>query len=423
MIVLIAGIEAGILSQQANGSLAFAYKDNYQGVPLSIAMPLANRIYDDKVVRPYLFGLLPDELSVRRDIANRYSVSANNPFALLTHIGFDCPGAVQICPASSLNTLFETSEELFPLTESAIAQRLREGRTKESASWINSHEHWSLGGAQSKFALRMIDEKWFSCGGSAATTHIFKPGIPSLIYQALNEYLCMKLARECGVSCAEVSYQFFEDEPAIIVKRYDRILLPSLNVVRIHQEDFCQALGILPENKYPQYGGPSSRDVVNVLSTLESRRVECLVKFTQMLFFNYLIGATDAHAKNFSLLYGVKEEITLAPLYDVASGFPYCGDNRTKLKLAMGIGGETVIGKVGKSALAAYSSMAACEEAGLDEAFCWDIMGQLAVKIPSALDKVLNKACEEKLHGAEELGERLMQPISRLCESMLSKSN
>jgi serine/threonine-protein kinase HipA len=153
-------------------------------------MPLSTRIYHDKVVRPYLWGLLPEDPAVRRSVAARATISPNNPFALLGVIGLDCPGAVQFCVP---NYEIPHEEQLTPLSNAKIAHRLSNGRTVQP-QWITESEHWSLGGQQNKFALRKQNGKWFSCEGSAATNHIFKSGVQGLAHQALNEYVCMKLA-------------------------------------------------------------------------------------------------------------------------------------------------------------------------------------------------------------------------------------
>ena len=254
--VLIAGKHAGTLSQDGAGSLSFAYERDYRGVPLSSSMPLSTRPYRDKAVLPYLWGLLPEDPAVRRRVAADAGISPNNPFALLGVIGLDCPGAVQFVPRGSDAC---RDERLVAVSDAEIARRLATGR-QDGAGWIANNEHWSLGGQQSKFALRRMDGRWYSCEGSAATTHILKSGVRGLAHQALNEYVCMRLAKSLDVPAASVEYLEFEGEggvePAIVIERYDR-LVEGDNVTRLHQEDLCQALGCLPDNKYTMYGGPS----------------------------------------------------------------------------------------------------------------------------------------------------------------------
>lgn len=244
--VLIAGKLAGTLSQDGAGSLSFAYERGYRGVPLSSSMPLSTRPYRDKVVLPYLWGLLPEDPAARRHVAADAGISPNNPFALLGVIGLDCPGAVQFVPQGSDAY---RDERLVAVSDAEIARRLAMGR-QDDAGWIASNEHWSLGGQQSKFALRRMDGRWYSCEGSEATTNIPKSGVRGLAHQALNEYVCMRLATSLDVPAASVEYLEFEGEsgmePAIVIERYDR-LVEGHNVTRLHQEDLCQTLGCLPD--------------------------------------------------------------------------------------------------------------------------------------------------------------------------------
>lgn len=410
--VIIAGTVAGEVEQHESGQLTFAYKEGYSGAPLSSAMPIGNRPFGDKQVRPYLFGLLPDDPQVRRNAALEYGVSGNNPFALLTYFGLDCPGAVQFCPPDTVADAIERPGSTTPVDDATIALRLKVGRTRPGASWAAPTESWSLGGQQSKFALRLVDGAWHSCQGSAATTHIFKCGISRLMYQALNEYVCMKLAKACDLPVAEVDYRLFEDEPAIIVTRYDRIRSADGSVTRFHQEDFCQALGVLPENKYPEYGGPAAIDIVRVLKGTGRYATDNLTRFASMLFFNYLVGAPDAHAKNYSLLIAGDGGMRLAPLYDVASVLPYMAPHE-QYRMAMSIGGENRFGFVGLGAVERFAEMS-----GLPVEGCVELMRALARMIPERFADVMNR--EKSIPGIDELREHWEAPLNDLCDKTLS---
>ena len=143
---------------------------------------------------PYLFGLLPDSEDQRKAIAAEFNVRPNNPVALLSHIGLDCPGGVQ-----------------FYAKEDADAVLHRAG------------DYRPLGGNQGKFALAFINGRWCECMGSSPTTHIFKNGVNGFKLEALNEFVCMKSAQRAGIATANVEYRMFEDEPTLIVERYDRV--------------------------------------------------------------------------------------------------------------------------------------------------------------------------------------------------------
>lgn len=244
-----------------------------------------------------------------------------------------------------------------------IAHRLRRGRRNRAARWETDKERWSLGGQQAKFVLRREGQEWFSCEGAAATTHILKPGIAELKLSALNEYICLKLARACGLSACEVDYLVFDEEPAIVTTRYDRLRDDEDRVRRLHQEDFCQVLGVLPSQKYPEDGGPGARDIVEVCKRTGAPAADNIARYTDMLFFNYLIGAPDAHAKNYSLLLG-RADAYLAPLYDVASLLPYA-ERPFDIKLAQGIAGENRMGRLSARRLAKFSDACGLGEFGL----------------------------------------------------------
>ena len=368
--VIICGTPAATLHQDATGLPSLRYDETYAGTPLSLTMPVSNRVYRHDIVRPYLFGLLPDDERQRRAIASEHGVSANNPVALLDHIGLDCPGGVQFCRPERLGAALAREGDYRPLSEHEIAAKLASLRSSADATWMGTGESWSLGGNQGKFALAWHDGAWCECLGSSPTTHIFKNGVAGYRLEALDEYVCMKCAQACGIAAANVDYRVFENQPALIVTRYDRALNAAGDVIRLHQEDLCQALGVMPNMKYTSDGGPTTHDVLNLLSTT-SHPTENLIAFTQMLFFNYLVGAPDAHAKNYSLLLGNNGETLLAPLYDVASGLPYGGPKDTT-RLAMAIGGENRVGHVGKGAIRRYARE--LEPAGLTEEICRAIM-------------------------------------------------
>lgn len=409
---IIAGEVAGRLVQGRGGALSFVYEPSYAGPPLSLVMPIANRTYGDATVRPYLFGLLPDSAEVRGAVGREYGVSGNNPFALLAHIGRDCPGAVQICPEDEVEATLASEGRLESVPDEQIAQRLALARQDEGAGWETQHEHWSIGGQQSKFALRLKEGKWYSCHGASATTHIIKPGIGGLNYEALNEFLCLRAAAGCGIAASHVEYRLFEAEPAIVVARYDRLETPDGVVHRLHQEDLCQALGVLPENKYTENGGPSAPDIITLLKRSGGHADRNVRTFVEMLFFNYLIGAPDAHAKNYSVLLDRSDAI-LAPLYDVASMVPYA-QRVWDIKLAMGIAGENRVGMLSSRRLARFARQCGTDECGLT---CLEMEGMLASlcqRVPRAFEHVVGESAS--IPGVDELAERLLPGIKTLCE-------
>lgn len=417
LIVIIAGKRAGRVEQRADGSLIFSYDTGYPGPPLSLSMPISNRSFGDKVVRPYLMGLLPDSADARLSLGRALGVPGGNPFALLSHMGLDCPGAVQLCAESSLSEVLGSEGTLRPITDAEIAERLAAGRGPAAARWTTEHERWSLGGQQSKFALRREGGSWYSCEGAAATTHILKPGIPDLAHEALNEFVCSKLALACGIPAAEAEHHVFEGEPAIVVTRYDRVRDADGRVVRLHQEDLCQSLCVLPENKYPEEGGPSAKDVLGLLRRTGSPAASNSERFIRMLFFNYLIAAPDAHAKNYSLLLD-RNAAYLAPLYDVASMLPYT-DRPFDVKTAMSVAGENRVGRLSARRLSRFAEANGLDAMGFDGMKLAEMLAELAEAIPSRLDGVLTDYGH--IPGIDALGERMLSKVSVLCERSLAR--
>lgn len=415
---LICGKPAGTLWQDEAGLPHFRYDEDYRGIPLSLAMPLSNRPYNQQVIRPYLFGLLPDSEFQRRAIADEFEIRPNNPVTMLSCIGLDCPGGVQFCPANRVEEVLRRPTHYEPVDDHAIALRLKSLRTDEDASWLGEDERWSLGGNQGKFALAWHDGRWCSAHGAAPTTHIFKNGVIGFKLQALNEYACMKIAERAGVATAEVNYRFFEDEPALIVKRYDRIFLEDGTAMRIHQEDCCQALGYMPDQKYAADGGPGARDLVRLFART-NRADFNVASFTYMLFFNYLIGGTDAHAKNYSLMLAEGGSAIIAPMYDVASGLAY-DSIRRKGRLAMGIGGENRFGRVGSGALKRYAEAAQQAGAQISYETCLTFMTDLAQEIPVSLAVVFDEMSAAGMPGTGELRERVEGPITENCRQTLA---
>ncbi len=227
------------------------------------------------------------------------------------------------------------------LDEAAVAAKLRDLRS-DASGWlgVDFTGQWSLAGAQAKTALRFESGRWGETSGAAATTHILKPAVTGLDDHDLNEHLCLAAARAAGLPSVLTHIEHFEDQSAVVVERYDRAWIDG-EVERIHQEDCCQALGVAPDSKYEADGGPSAHGLLQLLGDVVSPEFveRARERLIDALAWNWIIGGTDAHAKNYSLVLR-GGEVRLAPLYDVASALPYPGVHIPKLKLAMKVGGE-----------------------------------------------------------------------------------
>jgi serine/threonine-protein kinase HipA len=237
------------------------------------------------------------------------------------------------------------NDDLPEVSDAAIAARLRDLRTTGEASWTLPEEHWSLPGQQAKIALARLRDGWHEAHGSAATTHIIKPGIGRLHHQALVEHATMRAAAACGLAVANTEFVYFGEEPAIVVERYDRLVLEDDTVVRLHQEDLCSAAGRLPSRKYESDGGPGLRDMVRTVNQVATDRAAAVRAVGDFVAFNYVSGSPDGHAKNISLLL-LPHETRMAPLYDLATGLPYDSKNPEFRQVAVGIGGRRKFGQV-----------------------------------------------------------------------------
>ncbi|SNQ47150.1 HipA [Frankia canadensis] len=326
----------------------FTYEPSYLAtgsVPLGVRMALASSAYRGSVVRAFLEGVLPEDPRTRQRWGGLLGVAPDDTLAILAQMGWDCPGAVQFCLPDAVDEMRSRGGETRPVSDEDIAGRIRALRTEDAASWTLPDEHWSLPGQQSKFALAKLPTGWYEAHGSAATTHVIKPGIGRLHHQALVEHATMRAARALGLDVAHTEFTYFgSDEPAIVIERYDRLVLDDQAVVRLHQEDFCSASGRLPTKKYEAHGGPGLRDLVRIVQQNARDRAAGRAALGAFVAFNYVAGAPDGHAKNISLLL-LPEDIRVAPLYDLATSLPYSGDAGLR-EVAIGIGGRRKFGQV-----------------------------------------------------------------------------
>ncbi|WP_328331006.1 type II toxin-antitoxin system HipA family toxin [Kribbella sp. NBC_00382] len=348
LLLLLGKDVAGTVSRTSTGSLAFAYDSSYitkePATPVSVSMSLQLALHTDSQISPWLWGLLPDNDAVLNRWAREFQVSARSPFALLsTPLGEDCPGAVRLIPPNRLEAIRADSPTLADiewLTEAQVAQRLRDLKT-DATAWLGSGGtgRFSLAGAQAKTALFRDGQRWGQPQGALATSHILKPAITGLDDHDLNEHLCLSAMRTAGLRAVRTWIERFEDQSAIVVRRYDRAIQGD-EQIRTHQEDLCQALSVHPENKYQNQGGPGPREIADLFrrSMSPAAALEATGHFLDALVWNWVIAGTDAHAKNYSLLLSGRD-LRLAPFYDVASALPY-DIAEQKLRLAMKFGGD-----------------------------------------------------------------------------------
>lgn len=341
------GRRAGTI-RRARERITLTYDPDYLAdpgaTPLSLSMPLADATYSAKPVLAYLRGLLPDHREVRERWASGLGLASGDILDLVAAIGADVAGAAVFAVPDGLDAVLARDGATVPVDEAGIAGRLRQLREDDGA-WHEEDEHWSLAGGQGKFTLVETGPgRWGLATGAAASTHIVKPGIARIRAQALAEHLSMRALGLVGLDVAETRYLTFEDQPAIVVTRFDRARDRRGETVRVHQEDMAQTFALDPARKYEADGGPGVARIVERLRAVADRgSVDAFVDAT---IGGYLLGAPDGHAKNYSMLL-LGRAARLAPLYDVSTGLVPTATGRLRYRsVAMSIGGEKRIGDV-----------------------------------------------------------------------------
>ncbi|WP_454299592.1 type II toxin-antitoxin system HipA family toxin [Salana multivorans] len=342
------GHVAGIIERDA-GTTTLRYLREYQlldnPTPLSLSMPVSDVTYPSRPVEAYLRGLLPDHAEVRRRWARKAGVREGNTLGLIAHVGMDVSGGAIFADEGSIADALASRGEYEPASQAEIAQRLRRVR-QDDAAWQGDEddEPWSLAGAQSKFTLAQVDGGWAFAGGSAPSTHIVKPGIGRIRAQALSEHVSMRALAIAGLPVAQTQYLRFEDQDAIVVTRFDRRRNAAGSLVRVHQEDLIQAFAMDPGRKYEADQGPGVQQIATLLRSAAGE--DSVRQFARAVIANQLLGAPDAHGKNYSLLLAGRSA-SLTPLYDVATGLIPDGEGRLRYtKGAMSIGGERGFGDI-----------------------------------------------------------------------------
>jgi serine/threonine-protein kinase HipA len=344
------GQKIGCLTRTAVGQLRFEYHGEWlqseMRRPLSLSMPLSQRVYIGDVVENFFENLLPDSQPIRSRIQARFSAKSNRCFDLLWHVGRDCVGALQLLPedAASINVRPIDAVEL---TDSQIADVLRNYDTMPLGMKGNDDFRISIAGAQEKTALLRLNDQWCRPLGVTPTSHIFKLPIGKIAHSGMdltdsveNEWLCHLILKAYGIPVADAEIALFEDVKVLVVKRFDRRWADDNSwLIRLPQEDMCQALNIPPALKYESDGGPGMERIMTLLlgsaNALADRQ---LFLKTQVLF--WLLGAIDGHAKNFSIVLLPGGSYQLAPIYDVMSAYPLLAKRQVdpqKMKMAMAV--------------------------------------------------------------------------------------
>ena len=341
--------------------------------PLSLSLPFTpgNRPHKGDVVRFYFENLLPDSKDIRERVARRYQVGSTDAYTLLREIGRDCVGALQIVPAGGTPPT-DLRVQAEPLSDARVAQVIRS--TVQPAAYgdreVRDDFRISIAGAQEKTALTFWQGRWCRPLGATPTTHIFKLPmgvIGNLLldmrHSVENEWLCAQLVAAFGLPVAHCEMLQFEDQKILGVERFDRRWGQGEQLLRLPQEDMCQATGTSPVLKYEADGGPGVDRIMALLDGSAERERDRYRFFMAQLLF-WMLSATDGHAKNFSLFLRPQGAFEMAPLYDVLSVYPMLGEAPGKLsahraRMAMAVRSKNAHWQVSKILLRHWQAVGA----------------------------------------------------------------
>jgi serine/threonine-protein kinase HipA len=341
-------IQVGQLKKDTSGQISFQYANDWlnEGMGISNSMPLTETEYKGEVVARYFDNLLPDNEEIKTNVATKFGAQSTRPFDMLEVIGRDCVGALSFLP-EGLNPVDVYKINATPISEKEIADSLRGLSTSSPLGMNDKDFRISIAGAQEKTAFLYKDGQWLRPIGLTPTTHIFKTSIGAMGVDLNfddsvdNEWFSLFILKKMGLPVCEAKIEQFENQRVLVVTRFDRkfkTLGKKEILLRIPQEDLCQALNISPYQKYQNEGGPGIEDISKLL--MASRESEDRINFFKAIIIFDLLYATDGHGKNFSIFLG-KSGFKLTPFYDVMSAYFMHAREKvslTKLKLAMKVG-------------------------------------------------------------------------------------
>ena len=395
-----------------NGRLSFCYSPTWltrkEASALSISLPLQGDPFDDSRSRSFFAGLLP-EGELRLLIARQMQVSGRNDFALLEKLGGECAGAVTLTLPDQARLPTSSRNDVEWLSDLELVNVL--GELPRRPMLIGQEGlRLSLAGAQDKLPVVFDGDRIGLPRNGFPSTHILKPPIPGVHDSVRNEGFCMMLAGLIGLNTAKTSIQQVMEKPFLLVERYDRYFNSEKALQRLHQEDFCQALGVLPELKYQSEGGPDLRQCFDLIRRVTRPSATHVLQLLDAVVFNALVGNHDAHGKNFSLLYR-EGQPQLAPVYDVLSTAVY---PELTPKMAMKIGSRYKFSDVHPRHWYQFA-----EEAGLSKSLLQKRILELARLLPEKAHHLW--ADPEKEFRKSAIVEQVVALIEQRCAQTINR--
>jgi serine/threonine-protein kinase HipA len=339
----------GQLRRETSGAISFQYDRSWiewpSALPVSLSLPIREQAYSGAPVLAVFENLLPDNDTLRRQVATRARAGGTDAYSLLGAIGHDCVGALQFLPKDSEPAPAGVIDAA-PINEREIADILDNLGTAPLGITEDESFRISIAGAQEKTALLLWNGAWYKPRGITATTHILKPSIGKLpngidlTSSVENEYLCLKILHALGLPTAKAEIETFGNRRVLIVERFDRLWTADKRLLRLPQEDCCQALSVSPNLKYESDGGPGIEKILQLLRGSDEPLADQRLFLKANIVF-WLLGATDGHAKNFSVFLSPGGRFHMTPLYDVISAQPSVDSKQIlwkQFRLAMAFG-------------------------------------------------------------------------------------
>ncbi|HHY0510811.1 MULTISPECIES: type II toxin-antitoxin system HipA family toxin [Vibrio] len=407
LIVYINNTKIGHLTKGTDGRMQFCYDEKWlaqsDAYPISISLPLQIQPHKGDPVANYFENLLPDLTSVRRNLQNRYQTTSTHMFDLLHAIGRDCVGSLSLVPETEIKDSVAPTK-LEPLSVDDLRSIITAHKQQNPLGMINKHDfRITISGAQEKTALLKIKNDWFLPNLDYPSTHILKfpIGVIQQPFATLdmtesveNEYLCIKLAEAMGFKVPSVEILDFDNVKSLVVERFDRAWSRSTgSLIRLTQEDMCQSLSLPTSMKYQADGGIGIAEIMELLngSTNPEKDRDDFMRFQ---VFQWLIGATDGHSKNFSIFIETNGVYKLTPFYDIMSAYPASngkGINTRKLKLAMSLKSTSSGNKWHLEKVYPRHFIATAETVGFCTIRMQEILDEFVDTFPNAIDQVVNQ--------------------------------
>jgi len=394
--VFMNGQAVGVLRKEPGGEIVFGYEESWlaeqNAVPVSLSLPLREDAFKGAVVAAVFENLLPDSEALRRRVSEQVGAEGTDAYSLLSRIGRDCVGALQFIPDG------EDSSTALGLEGRVASDKEIEGmllNLTQTPLGLDRERDFriSIAGAQEKTALLRHDGKWWKPSGTTPTTHIFKkqmgtlPNGLDLSNSIENEFYCLRLLAAFGLPVNRVEISTFGKTKALIIERFDRRWTKDHRLLRLPQEDCCQALSIPPSRKYQNDGGPGIADILRLLKASDTPAEDQKLFLKAQIIF-CLLGATDGHAKNFSIFLGPLGRFRLTPFYDVLSAQPSLAAgqiHKKQMRLAMFAGANRhyVVDRI-----RGRHFKQTAERAGMPGALAAELLEQVIVRAVAAKEEL-----------------------------------